>query len=81
MKVSVFGKVWEFGESRCGWENKKGRRWREGKKGEGIYHNMCLFCIQAWFEKTPLGKKRKKAAEGDDGDTAAKGKKGKGKKK
>ena len=34
---------------------------------------------QVWWEKTPLGKKRIKAAKGDDDD--GKGKKGKGKKK
>ena len=33
---------------------------------------------QVWFEKTPLGKKRKKAAQGDEPDAGAKlGKKGK----
>ena len=37
--------------------------------------------LQTWFDKTPLGKKRKKAAQGDEGDAGAKGKgKGKGKK-
>ena len=38
---------------------------------------------QAWYEKTPLGKKRTKAAKGDDDDGGGKkgkGKKGKGKK-
>jgi SpoVK/Ycf46/Vps4 family AAA+-type ATPase len=38
--------------------------------------------FKVWFDKTPLGKKRKKAAQGDDADAGAKGKKGKkGKKK
>lgn len=42
----------------------------------------CSFTLQTWYAKTPLGKKRAKAAAGDDeGDK--KGKKGKkgGKKK
>lgn len=41
--------------------------------------------IQKWYGKTPLGKKRAKAAKGDEDDGGAKGKgkkgKGKGKKK
>lgn len=36
---------------------------------------MCV-CIQTWYAKTPLGKKRAKAAAGDD-DGDKKGKKGK----
>ena len=39
--------------------------------------NLILF--QTWYGKTPLGKKRAKAAQGDD-DDGGKGKKGKGKK-
>ena len=41
--------------------------------------SVYLFLVmQTWFEKTPLGKKRKKAAQGDDADAGAKkGKKGK----
>ena len=36
---------------------------------------------QVWWAKTPLGKKRAKAAKGDDDDGGGKkGKKGKGKK-
>ena len=42
------------------------------------------FFFQAWYAKTPLGKKRAKAAQGDEDEAAAKpkgGKGGKGKKK
>ena len=39
---------------------------------------LVVYILQVWFEKTPLGKKRKKAAQGDDEDAGAKkGKKGK----
>ena len=43
----------------------------------------CLICcLQAWYEKTPLGKKRARLAKGDDdGGGKGKGGKGKGKKK
>lgn len=52
-------------------------------------HSNCMFTTalnnapQTWYEKTPLGKKRAKAAKGDDDDGGGKkgkGKKGKGKK-
>ena len=50
---------------------------------DGLYSLSVLrgLLLQTWFDKTPLGKKRKKAAQGDEGDAGAKGKgKGKGKK-
>ena len=43
--------------------------------------NARSWPLQVWYEKTPLGKKRAKAAKGgDDGGGKGKGK-GKGKKK
>lgn len=58
--------------------------------GEKSYRYINLY-LQTWFAKTPLGKKRAKAAAGDDentgrGKSGKKGgkkgsKKGKGKKK
>ena len=41
---------------------------------------LSVFILQTWYEKTPLGKKRAKAAKGGDDDDGGKGKKGKGKK-
>ena len=42
---------------------------------------MLLVVLQSWYAKTPLGKKRAKAAQGDDeDDKGGKGKGGKGKK-
>ena len=43
----------------------------------------CLFCcLQAWYEKTSLGRKRARLAKrDDDGGGKGKGGKGKGKKK
>ena len=38
----------------------------------------CVMLPQVWYEKIPLGKKRKKAAQGDEPDAGAiLGKKGK----
>ena len=47
------------------------------------FTNICTCCtLQAWYEKTPLGKKRAKAAKGGDEGNGKKGKdKKKGKKK
>jgi hypothetical protein len=36
-----------------------------------------FLCLQTWYTKTPLGKKRAKAAAGDDEGGDKKGKKGK----
>ena len=35
---------------------------------------MHACCIQGWFDKTPMGKKRLKAIKGDDDDGGGKGK-------
>ena len=45
-----------------------------------IFKRSCLI-LQGWYSKTPLGKKRAKAAQGDEEDAGGKGGKGgKGKK-
>lgn len=44
-----------------------------------LYDFLYIFSLtQSWYAKTPLGKKRAKAAAGDDDDAGGKGKKGKG---
>ena len=54
---------------------------RGGPGDMAMRNAVVLFVLQTWFGKTPLGKKRSKAAQGDDADTGAKkakkGKKGK----
>ena len=46
-----------------------------------IYLVICFDIFQTWYGKTPLGKKRAKAAAGEDEEPSGKGgKKGKGKK-
>ena len=47
-----------------------------------VQHFKCsCLILQGWYSKTPLGKKRAKAAQGDEEDAGGKGGKGgKGKK-
>jgi len=61
------------------------RKKRNTRYKPGIPIKIIYILMQKWYGKTPLGKKRAKAAKGEDDDGGGKGKgkkgKGKGKKK